>query len=133
SDPKHFISLPRTAEAARLAGFSEAFNCSSELSRMFRGISYVKESDQTVALLYDINGYIAGTQSIVPNIVDIHTAINRAPFVSYPEGHALTVYFVNPAIICTTGRTAAEFNEQGTGTRLYLQINPFPDESVILP
>jgi charged multivesicular body protein 7 len=35
---------------------------------------------------------------------------------------ALTALFVEPEVICSTGRTPDEFDEQGTGTGLYIVV-----------
>ena len=44
-----------------------------------------------------------------------------------------TVYFVNPKIICTTGRSQADFDTQGTGTNLMFQNGPnFRDEYLVV-
>ena len=33
-----------------------------------------------------------------------------------------TMYFVDPSIICTGGRTQEQFDSQGTGDRLVIQV-----------
>ena len=35
-----------------------------------------------------------------------------------------TIYFVDPKLICGTGRTDKEFDKQGTGNLLWLQRGP---------
>ena len=34
-----------------------------------------------------------------------------------------TMYFVDPSIICAGGRTQDQFDSQGTGDRLVVQVN----------
>ncbi|PVD30109.1 hypothetical protein C0Q70_09371 [Pomacea canaliculata] len=71
----------------------------------FRGARYVKQNDFSVTLLYDVNGYIAGIQC-----------------------------GVSGTIICTTGRTSSTFQEEGTGSNLYIQTGSDPlTQSSLIP
>jgi len=117
-----FTPMPRTVSETAAAGFVLKDNfCGSDTT--FRGIRYWTQSDPAVILLYDINGYIAGMQtsflkSLLPNPspwVVGHPAISEGDY------WTLTVYFVDPTIICTTGRSAADYAAQGTGDRLVIQ------------
>ncbi len=40
------------------------------------------------------------------------------------SAYYVTAYFVEPSTVCTTGRTQAEFDEQGTGYLLAFQNGP---------
>lgn len=126
---RYFNSMPRTAAAAVRAGFVSLGGCDSDPN--FRGVRYVKGGDMALVLLYDVNGYIAGIQTMVPHGMD-HDYPSRGltpPFVEKDEGFFLTAYFVPPAIICSRGRTPQEFSEQGTGSVLLIQngLNPETD------
>ena len=44
-----------------------------------------------------------------------------------------TIYFVDPKLICGTGRTDKEFEEQGTGNLLWLQSGPKYTDVLKLP
>jgi len=48
------------------------------------------------------------------------------PFVRYGAYWVETAYFVNPNIICTTGRTQQQYDQQGTGYGLWLQNGTMP-------
>ena len=58
--------------------------------------------------------------------------INLVDFAAHPayqldylgdwEAYFTTAYFVDPAIICNGGRTEAEFQSQGLGDRLVVQV-----------
>ena len=82
-----------------------------------------------MVLIFDGNGYIAGVQSIL----SLEKAMNDEYFpfsqsVHYQQGvfngeevYFVTIYLVDPAIICNGGRTQAEFEAEGTGNRVMLQ------------
>jgi charged multivesicular body protein 7 len=88
----------------------------------FRGLRYWYKNDPATVLLYDKAGYIAGIQTLVPKSQYTPSAQNNGhPFVEDGEYWALTAYFVDPSIICTTGRTSDQYASQGTGDRLVIQ------------
>lgn len=100
----------------------------------FKGERYIKNNDMGVILIYDSAGFIAGIQigfpknySPNPNNYPYAELIN-APFVLDNGNYFLTAYFVNPATICH-GRTANQFQHDGTGTGLWIQngTNPVTD------
>ena len=45
----------------------------------------------------------------------------------------LTAYFVEPSTICTTGRTEADYESQGTGYMIALQNGPTPSDIEVIP
>ena len=72
---------------------------------------------------------MAPTQSVVPveavgEAVDMveHPAYQLASWFSAPA-YLTTMYFVDPSLICAGGRTQDQFDSQGTGDRLVVQVN----------
>jgi len=81
------------------------------------------QQDYAVMPLYDVNGVIAGIQVGMPAPV----ANNRRTALVWDATvgmYVMTAYFVDPSIICTTGRSAADLARQGAGDRLVLQNGP---------
>lgn len=118
-----FDALPRTEAAARSDGWTKIAECDE--SSNFRGRRYVKNNDHAVILLFDVNGYIAGIQcgllrAQVPAWF-LESQILRNALQDDGLYLTLTAYFVDPTVICTTGRNAAMFAEEGTGSNLYIQ------------
>ena len=83
----------------------------------------------------DGNGFIAGVQSGVPldrayddKWYDFSTVkyYQRGDFFGTDQ-YFVTVYFVDPAIICNGGRTQEEFEVEGTGNSFSIQVGPTPD------
>jgi len=117
-----FTPMPRTVGETAAAKFVQKDNfCGTDTT--FRGIRYWTNSDPAVILLYDINGYIAGMQTsfLKTMLPSVSPYILGHPAVSEGDYYTLTVYFVDPSIICTTGRTAAQYAANGTGDRLIIQ------------
>jgi hypothetical protein len=116
-----FSSMPRTVSDAAKQGFTQLDDfCESDTT--FRGIRYWKDSDPGVVLLYDRAGFIAGIQTLIPKDKLNPSAFNNNhPYVPNGDYYALTAYFVDPSIICTTGRTLKQYQSQGTGDRLVIQ------------
>ena len=72
---------------------------------------------------------MAPTQSVVPveavgEAVDMvqHPAYQLDSWFSAPA-YLTTMYFVDPSLICAGGRTQDQFDSQGTGDRLVVQVN----------
>ena len=68
-------------------------------------------------------------QSVVPveavgEAVDMvqHPAYQLDSWFSAPA-YLTTMYFVDPSLICAGGRTQDQFDSQGTGDRLVVQVN----------
>ncbi|PAA61235.1 hypothetical protein BOX15_Mlig008351g1 [Macrostomum lignano] len=120
----NFVQMPRTVADATSQGFKQETNCDGAANK-FLGRRFVHRSgDRSIMLLYDVNGIIAGIQTNVPKSTGFPTAAHKKfhdMWVEEPNAHVLTAYFVDPSIVCTTGRSAAQLNNQGTGTGLYLQ------------
>merc|ERR1711936_161251 len=130
---EYFVAMPRTTKDAVSQGFHKISDC--DTTAQWRGNRYVKGTDYAVILLFDVNGYIAGIQT---SFVDkqpngFPEDFRRPPFVKDGDRVTISAYFVDPSIICTKGRTAAEFSSQGTGTNLYLQKTGVPEEAELQP
>ncbi|XP_059178842.1 uncharacterized protein LOC131957982 isoform X1 [Physella acuta] len=128
---QYFAGMPRTAAAAERQGFHKISDCNT--TAKWRGQRYVLNNDYSVVLLYDVMGYIAGIQTTVPKGGNYPSSLIRPPFVDDGDRWAISAYFVDPATICTTGRTQAMFDQQGTGTNLYFQNSTVPEHSVLIP
>ena len=50
-----------------------------------------------------------------------HPAYQLASWFSAPA-YLTTMYFVDPSLICAGGRTQDQFDSQGTGDRLVIQV-----------
>ena len=89
----------------------------------------------------DGNGFIAGVQSAVPDANrhdDRNYDFTKVPYYQVDDFFGndawyVTVYFVDPAIICNGGRTREEFEAEGTGNRIAVQNGPTPDSLEIVP
>ena len=51
-----------------------------------------------------------------------HPAYQLASWFSAPA-YLTTMYFVDPSLICAGGRTQDQFDSQGTGDRLVVQVD----------
>jgi len=133
--PNVFTGQPRTEADAKAAGWTMMSDCSSE--GPFRGKRYVKGDDYAIILLYDVNGYIAGMQcGVLKSASSTYPPAKQRGNVFQEDGPrwTLTAYFTDPATICTTGRSAAKFAEEGTGNRLMIQNGSNPvTQSVSVP
>jgi charged multivesicular body protein 7 len=97
---------------------------------MFQGLRYWKDDEPASILLFDKNGWIAGIQTSVPEYVKwVPSPTYLNSYILNETDHenrlTLTVYFVDPKIVCT-GRTPKQFAEEGTGTDLYIQNGSNP-------
>uniref|UniRef100_A0A0B7AVX3 Uncharacterized protein n=1 Tax=Arion vulgaris TaxID=1028688 RepID=A0A0B7AVX3_9EUPU len=128
-----FFTMPRTVADAVSNNFVKVSDC--DVNAPWRGARYIKNGDYALTLLYDINGYVAGIQTGIPKKLanGFPFPSLRPPFVSDGDRWALTAYFTDPGTICTTGRSEAQFNEEGTGTNLYFQNSTTPEASFKIP
>ena len=127
---------PLTAAEADAAGWELIGECGD--GRGFEGFRYVEDpfdSDKDDAvLIYDVNGYLAGVQSVVPEentFEDFYFPFSTNPYYVldvHPSGvgsaYYNTAYFVPVDIICTSGRTQEQFEEEGAGSVVLLQSGP---------
>jgi len=121
-----FDSLPRNLENDMQSFTLKDDQCSA--GGKYVGRRYWYKSDPATILLFDINGYIAGIQTVVmkstgwvPEKPLLGTWIQEDT-----DSYSMTAYFVNPSIICTSGRTADDYAKDGTGNGLWLQNGPDP-------
>ncbi|XP_064603751.1 uncharacterized protein LOC135469143 [Liolophura sinensis] len=129
-----FASMPRTVGEARNEGFTqETSRCEASASKPFLGSRYLKDGDNAVMLLYDRHGYIAGIQVGIPKGLprNYPSSMMTPPWIAEGNRYILTAYFVDPASICTSGRTSAMYESQGTGTGLYIQNGTDPVHNVL--
>jgi charged multivesicular body protein 7 len=127
-DKYAFAKLPRTVDDAVAAKWTLKDSQCTSSSQNFRGRRYWLDNDPASILLFDKNGYIAGIQTSVPSAGYTPTPMNKgSSFQQDGDFWTLTVYFVDPSIICSTGRTADQFNADGTGTDLYIQNGTNPE------
>lgn len=121
-----FAEMPRDL-SQDTKGFTLKDNMCSG-SQQFVGSRYWSDSDPALILLFDVNGYIAGIQTSVAKSTGYNpgSPMIGTWFIDEGDYLTLTVYFVDPSIVCTTGRSAADFQSEGTGTDLYLQNGPNP-------
>ena len=120
-----FWDQPRTSWDAESAGWILLGSCSER----FLGQRYGHPDDGSIILIFDDAGFIAGTQSVVPldkvdsSLVDF----TRMPVYQLDTwfdvpAYLSTVYFTDTEIICNGGRTQQQFDSQGTGDRLIVQV-----------
>jgi len=138
---KKYHDQPRTKEEALAAGWKLFSTCDN---RDFYGFRYYNPSDNSIVLIFDSAGYIAGTQSVLPlenvrNVNKSAVAYNPAYWLDLiPRRdrnipvYFTTMYFVDPSLICKGGRSRSEWDSQGTGDRLILQIGSRRSPSSLL-
>ena len=128
-----FYSQPRTASDAEAAGWTLMASCDGT----FLGHRYADPSDPSLVLIYDDAGYIAGVQSVLleqytdPSVPPTQEAYTKTEWMGQ-AAWMTTAYFVDPAVICAGGRSAADFAAQGTGDRLLIQLGA-TDNLVSIP
>ena len=128
---KVFTDLPRTETDALAEGFIKVSE--GEESPNFRGKQYIKDNDAIIILLFDKNGFIAGLQAGIPKGLPNNYPSNeiQPPFVEDGELYKVTVYFIDPLLICKRGRSKEQFRLQGTGTDLFIQNGTNPEQDLI--
>ena len=138
-----FFDQPRTENKAIENGWKFVSNdCSSNAN--FPGNRYASPEDSStpgIIFIYDVNGFIAGTHSVIPQsktYQDEYFPWAQSPW--YRSDNVLgqdvlltTAFFVDPEIICDGGRSQAEFEVQGTGSRLLFQNGPKISDHVRAP
>ena len=94
----------------------------------FKGIRYSppKENPELIAV-YDVQGYIAGMQSVVSKKFDTsqydfeNSGWYKKGTLLGEDVYLLTVYFTDPTKICSKGRSAKDFENQGIGNVLWFE------------
>jgi len=116
-----FDVLPRDLSKDDMHGFTyKDDQCAAGGS--FKGKRYWYKDDPATITLYDVNGYIAGLQTSIPK--SKYTPASQQighPLIDDGDFWTLTMYFVDPSTICTTGRSADQFASEGTGMNLWIQ------------
>ena len=141
SDPQ-FFDQPRNVSEAIKAGWTKiSDDCSS--NAQFPGTRYAspEEGGPGMIFIYDVNGFIAGTHSVVPKSKTYddqyfpwkQSKWYRPDKINGKDVFLTTVYFVDPDKICKDGRTQAKFDIEGTGNRLLFQNGPKPSDHVVAP
>jgi hypothetical protein len=133
-----FESQPRTQEEAISYGYSPISEDNACAGKHL-GFAYGDPNEPSLVLLFDEAGYIAGVQSVfLDSAAD--SAFSDHHHAAYTEGTFFeekawftTAYFVDPAYICAGGRTEDQWNSQGTGDRLWIQVGETPDNFVKIP
>merc|ERR1712142_1094546 len=128
-----FNSQPRTVSEAETAGWELISSCGGK----FLGHRYANPADFSIVLIFDDAGYIAGTQSVLP-LEHIDPGLTTNPTYQLDmwydqEAYFTTAYFVDPSIICEGGRSGDEWESQGTGGRLMVQVGETPDSLLNIP
>jgi len=139
-----FYDQPRTASEAESAGWTkvddDSVGCKDVNGGRFWGYRYAPPGEyQEMLLIYDVSGYIAGMQSVVP-IEDAHNdqyyKFSTSPMYNLDDGvgaYLTTAYFVDPSIICDGGRTQEDFDRDGTGYVLFFQNGETPADLYAAP
>ena len=134
-----FIDHPRTIDEAKKASWfhvDDTKDCKDAAGGKFVGFRYAppKSEPTEITLIYDVNGYIAGMQSVVPKdktfndkYFEFSTCkLYNQDVINGVEVYVTTAYFVDPTVICEVGRTQKEFDRDGTGDALFFQNGPTP-------
>jgi len=130
-----FWSQPRTRAEAEGQGWVLLSSC----TEMFLGHRFANPADDSIVLIFDDAGFIAGSQSVIPASVADASAMARNPAYQLDkwldmDAYFTTIYFVDPQLICGGGRTQEMFDTQGTGDRLLIQVGEKAiDNLVTLP
>lgn len=136
-----FAEMPRTANEASTEGW-HTISTTCTNSGLYAGYRYKLRNDNSINLLFDRNGIIAGIQALLPHD-EIMNPNNRYRYDLVPmfqnetiDGRSyvvLTAYFVLPDTICTIGRSVQDLINQGTGTGLWFQNGPTPNSLINVP
>jgi len=134
-----FHAQPRTQVEAIEAGLSP-ISSDNVCAGKHLGFAYADPDEPSLVLLYDEAGYIAGVQSTLLKIAVDTNFFDITNMPAYTEGTFFdqeawftTAYFVDPEVICNGGRTEQQWNEQGTGDRLWVQVGETPDNFRKIP
>ncbi|CAF0984312.1 unnamed protein product [Adineta steineri] len=133
-----FVRQPRTVQQALQEQYKKLPNGLGDqcIGKTTVGYRYWKNNDTAVILLFDRQGTIAGIQMAFPRLLakdefysyDTQKLFNRET-INNVDMYTITAYFIEPAKICTVGRTISSLEHEGTGTGLFFQngTNPLHD------
>jgi len=134
-----FYDQPRTVDEAIEAGWTpvdDTADCKNSNGGKTWGYRYAPPGEyKEMLMIYDVNGFIAGMQSIVPKEDTLDdkyygfstSVMYNLDFVYGMEAYLTTAYFVDPNIICDGGRSQEDFDRDGTGNVLMFQNGPTPE------
>ena len=137
-----FFDQPRKESEAKDQGWTQISNdCSNNAKFPGRRYASTEDGGPGIVLIYDVNGFIAGTHSVVPKSKTYDNEYYpwttskwyRPDQIKGKDVFLTTVYFVDPEKISKNGRTQAEFNVHGTGDRLLFQNGPKSSDHVVAP
>jgi charged multivesicular body protein 7 len=113
-------------------------NCSNNGS--FNGFQAVIPGDYSAGLLFDSNGIVAGIQMLL-NKSSILAPGNNVNYPNLPvyqsqtfdneDYFVLTMYFIEPTRICTSGRNETDLENEGTGTHVFIQNGTSPNGPLV--
>ncbi|KAJ6646275.1 hypothetical protein Bhyg_01486 [Pseudolycoriella hygida] len=136
-----FAKMPRTANEAGTEGW-QPISTTCTNSGQYAGYRYKLRNENSVNLLFDRNGIIAGIQALLPHD-EIMNPNNGYRFDLVPMFQnetidhrlyvVLTAYFVRPDTICTTGRSIQDLIDEGTGNGLWFQNGATPNTLINVP
>jgi len=125
-----YDALPR--QLSEKGNFVLKDNQCTSAGAKFRGQRYWVFNDPATIIIFDKNGIIAGWQTSVRKS-EFTPAPTQKGFVDDDHFWTQTIYFVDPSTICSTGRTKADLDKDGTGTGLWLQYGPDITKDVLHP
>lgn len=130
-NPWAFDSIAREAKSLSRSYKLRDNQCNAPNAK-FLGKRYWYNEDPALTILYDVNGIVAGIQTSVPksDYTPSNDVIDRN-FADDGDYWTLTAYFVDPRLICTSGRTKEQLEKEGTGTGLWLQTGSDPLEDLM--
>ena len=141
-----FIDHPRTIEEAKKENWfqvDETADCKSAGNGKYIGFRYgpPKSEPTEITLIFGINGFIVGMQSVVPKdkaLSDKYFKFSsnkmyNEDVINGVDVYVTTAYFVDPNIICDAGRSQEGFDKEGTGYALFFQNGPTPDDIEAAP
>merc|ERR1712018_126252 len=112
-NPIYFHGMPLTKDEAIKQGFAPSSGEGLDCNR-YLGQAYGQPDEPSITLLFDVNGNLAGSQSILlksavkdnPDLAPGHFAYQEGSFFGEPCW-TMTAYFMDPNLICTLpGRVA---------------------------
>jgi len=139
-----YFNMPRTSAAAEKDGWvrlTTGEDCTN--GGTYNGFRYISKSgDQSLILMYDVKGVIAGVQM---NILKSEVEVANNPYkfneismftsgkINGKDVFTTTAYFYEPSKICTEGRTEADLKKNGTATGLFFQDGATPATTIAVP
>jgi hypothetical protein len=137
----YFNQIPRTLRDPTFTSQNWTVistNCTN--NGRFNGFQAVIPGDYSAALLFDVNGIVAGVQLLL-NKTSLLAPGNNVNYPLLPvyqsqafdneDYFILTTYLVEPSIICTSGRNETDLENEGTGTHVLIQNGTSPNAPLV--